>query len=87
MALADRVIDKKYIKHLKCEYCEDIFSNPRILKTCSHVYCYSCLSDICNLSISDPNPNPDIKPKYECPAFDCQEEFTDADISTRMLQL
>ena len=83
MALADRVIDKKYIKHLKCECCEDIFTNPRILKTCPHVYCFSCLSDICTFPISDPDL--DIKPKYECPAAYCNEEFTDADISTRML--
>ena len=78
MALAERVVDKKYIKHLKCSACDDIFSNPRMLKRCSHVFCLLCITN-CNQEGNDV--------KTRCPVVDCQTPFTSADISTRMLQL
>ena len=81
MALAERVVDKKNINYLKCGACDDIFTNPRTLKTCNHVFCSLC--------IPNPNLNPTLNQRNDvnnrCPVEDCKKLYTTADITTRML--
>ena len=88
MPLADRVVDKEHIKHLKCDYCHDIFANPQTLKNCPHVFCFLCIRTYIDSKI-----DPDLKLKKRrkivetCPVDECQKTFKESDISTRMLQL
>ena len=73
MKLIDRVVgeDQKVINHIKCNVCQDILVNPRLLRPCSHVCCLACAGRNQQINYK----TPDV-----CVVTNCGKRFIDSDI-------